>query len=213
MSYILDALKKAEQERKQGDIPDLDSSVAVKTQYASKSSVPLLLIVVMLIVVAFAWFKPWQSPITAKQPDQLTQLSQPVVAIQQAETKQPEPIQKVVKPIESIRDTPPVEIVETVEPSPNESEILEAVVAEPAAITNIMDLPSYIRNGLPSIQISGHIYDETPASRMVVINGQVEREGRYVSDRLILEEITQDGIVLNFDGTLFSMTTFDSWSR
>lgn len=69
-------------------------------------------------------------------------------------------------------------------------------------------LPLSVRQDLPDISITGHIYSNEPASRIVNINGQILREGETVAADLKLEEITSDGIVLSFRGYRFHMRTF-----
>ena len=71
------------------------------------------------------------------------------------------------------------------------------------------DLPMAIQRALPKIDIEGHIYDENPASRMVIINGRVSHEKQPINGNLSLEEITPDGVILNYQGHVFHMGVFD----
>jgi len=71
------------------------------------------------------------------------------------------------------------------------------------------DLPVNIQQALPPIHIEGHIYDADPSARMVIINGHVHYEGQQLGDGLLLEAITESGIILNQQGTRFSMGVFD----
>jgi general secretion pathway protein B len=67
MSYILDALKKAESERKLGSIPNMHAqSVPVATSEAGSSvwrraSTWIVLIALAITVGVLAWLKPWQA--------------------------------------------------------------------------------------------------------------------------------------------------------
>lgn len=66
MSYILDALKKSEQERQQGRVPDLTSAPIVigrASTGAGASRRPYLIAAVVLLATAGAliWVRPWQS--------------------------------------------------------------------------------------------------------------------------------------------------------
>jgi len=71
------------------------------------------------------------------------------------------------------------------------------------------DLPINEQNNLPGLKIEAHIYDDAPAARMVIINGHMLREGQSIDDGLVLEAITEKGIVLNHQGTRFRMGVFD----
>jgi len=71
MSYILDALKKSEKERKQGTVPDLMTVQDVIVQEQKKSSLlPYLLLLALLLNGALLawWLVPWQS----KKPEAVT---------------------------------------------------------------------------------------------------------------------------------------------
>ncbi len=84
MSYILDALKKAEAERQLGSVPNLyaQPAAALPANTTSMQNVkPALLIAGVLLGIACAalvWFKPWQSvpgtvaPVLPTAPKQLT---------------------------------------------------------------------------------------------------------------------------------------------
>jgi general secretion pathway protein B len=67
MSYILDALKKAESERKLGSVPNVHAqSVPVATSEAgssvwSRASTWIVLIALAITVGVLAWLKPWQA--------------------------------------------------------------------------------------------------------------------------------------------------------
>ena len=58
------------------------------------------------------------------------------------------------------------------------------------------------------LKFSGHVYSEEPSLRMIMINEAVVREGDPVSPELILEKITEKGVVLRLDQTSFKVTLF-----
>lgn len=77
MSFILDALKKAEAERHLGKVPSLHAQpgAALPSGTAAlRQSKPWLMAAGMLLIAActaLAWFKPWQSPHPAGMPTAL----------------------------------------------------------------------------------------------------------------------------------------------
>ncbi|MDQ6982251.1 MAG: general secretion pathway protein GspB [Mariprofundus sp.] len=83
--------------------------------------------------------------------------------------------------------------------------------AEPAnaAISSLSDLPVSVQRSLPAINIEGHIYDDHPARRMVIINGNIRREKQAIGNGLRLEEITPDGVILSYQGNVFHMGVFE----
>ena len=62
----------------------------------------------------------------------------------------------------------------------------------------IAELPDEIRRGLPALPIGGSTYSQNPASRMLIVNGQVFREGDAITPDLKLEQIRLKGAVLRF---------------
>ncbi len=75
-------------------------------------------------------------------------------------------------------------------------------VDHPAPIRNkiygLHDLPSSIRQGLPSFAISTHLYASDASSRVVRINGQVLREGQFLAEGLRVEEIIAEGVIFSY---------------
>ncbi len=75
-------------------------------------------------------------------------------------------------------------------------------------VLNNNELPRSVRQALPKMTISGHIYSNEPSSRIVNINGQILREGEVIGEGLNLEEITSTGIILSYKGYRFRMRLF-----
>lgn len=218
MSYILDALKKADRERKQGEIPDLKSiSPVVVEGMERRGNLIWPVMAIALVAVSLSWFKPWEG----KSPDRMGGISvqqpAPLVATPAAKAVASERSETAPRPVAAVQRA---EAVKEISEPQSDVQTTQAAATQPDASTTasnaipgIMELPASIRNSLPAIKISGHIYDENPSSRMVIINDKVMHEGKYLVGDLMIEEITDNGIVLNQSGTLFSMTTFDSWPR
>jgi general secretion pathway protein B len=74
---------------------------------------------------------------------------------------------------------------------------------EPERIYDFNDLPPSIKKELPDFSISSFVYSNDPASRMIKINGQTMREGQVLTEGPKLEEIIQDGVILNYHNYRF----------
>jgi hypothetical protein len=72
-------------------------------------------------------------------------------------------------------------------------------------IYNLDELPSSIKQDLPNFFISVFIYSDDASSRMARINGQMMREGEYLTAGLKLEKITLDGPVFRYQNYRFSI--------
>ena len=73
------------------------------------------------------------------------------------------------------------------------------------SIVSISDLPADIRQTLPKSVISGSTYSDNQALRMLIINGEVFREGEKPAPDLVLEQIRARSAVMNFKGLRYSV--------
>ena len=71
------------------------------------------------------------------------------------------------------------------------------------ALPTVWELPYATRKDIPAIELSMHVYSSDPKQRFVVIKGDRHAEGDEVGTDLVLKEIRQDGIVLDFKGQVF----------
>lgn len=251
MSYILDALKNSDKERKKGSVPDLQSRPdrllpTAPTPVRPESRVALvgIALLALLAVVVAVWLvakteitdsaapgapavvaEPETSPAVIAAPpaeaeespaslsvddDYLDELRDvrldvaPIMEDEALESPAPEPV--AMDPPGARTEEPPTESVPAPEPKPIdpvEANLAEATitaaVADPyAGISHQYQLPSEVQRALPELDITVHIYSATPSARLVRINNRNYQEGDLVDERLRLEEITQDGLILTF---------------
>ena len=130
--------------------------------------------------------EPRQAAALHQSPPPATPIFQPVTPAS--------PVSRIAAPLPDIPVTPSSQA----QAAPAETDILAT-----------SDLPLSIQQALPSIHIDGHIYDDKPAKRMVIINGAIYREKQRVAGGLILEEITPSGVILNFQRHVFHLGVFD----
>lgn len=83
----------------------------------------------------------------------------------------------------------------------------EASQAAPAdhPVPALAELPESLRRELPALSTSGAMYSDTPANRMLIINGQVLREGDRIAANLVLEQIQLKRAVLSYKGQRFGI--------
>jgi len=58
---------------------------------------------------------------------------------------------------------------------------------------------------LSDIEISVHMYSKTPAKRFIYINSTRYGEGAMIGNGIFLDEITENGIIINNNGTLYRL--------
>lgn len=64
-------------------------------------------------------------------------------------------------------------------------------------------MPASVRAALPPLVISGSTYSDNPAYRMLIINGQVYREGDFPTPDLKLEQIRPKSALLHYKGSTY----------
>ena len=85
-----------------------------------------------------------------------------------------------------------------------------AVATGPAAapepkLRSLAELPADIRARVPPLAFGGSVYSEVATQRMVILNGQVMREGDAIGDDLVVEQIRPRSAVLLVRGQRFEM--------
>ncbi|MBE7416940.1 MAG: general secretion pathway protein GspB [Ideonella sp.] len=73
-------------------------------------------------------------------------------------------------------------------------------------LRTLAELPDELRRSVPQLNFGGSVYSEVPAQRMVILNGQVLREGDAVASDLVLERIRPHSVVLHLRGERFQIT-------
>lgn len=197
MSYILDALKRADAERERGAAPGLHTrhQIASNSPATSGASRSLWLAVaggaVLLALAAALWI--WRATVVTVPPPVPLPMPAPTVVaempkrqLQPAATPAPE--KTAAEP--SVKAVPSAKVAASA-PAP--------VVVEPL----LAELPQDLRSQIPKITITGSVYSDSPAQRLLLINNLVLAQGAQVASELTLEEIQRRSSVFSFRGTRF----------
>ncbi|MFA7386741.1 MAG: general secretion pathway protein GspB [Thiohalobacteraceae bacterium] len=207
MSYILEALKKSEQERQIGHVPDI--SVVQEPSARPASQWPRWLAAAVLINVLIlgliAW-QPWKARDVAEQ-----------AAAPAAETSQPIDTEPASEPrlaeagpatddLTASAAPLPEPVTQMPLPSPARAPAPAARPAEEAfepsspEVPRWDDLPVAVRDGLPVPRIDVHVFAREPARRFVLINLRKHKEGDVLDEGATVEAILADGILLSYRG-------------
>jgi len=197
MSYILQALKKSEEQRQQAleeqQKVNQQDDLAVTQTNSSTSEVKIentqpaygFYGVIALIVIA----------VTAVVINALNPSSQAPDETQQALANQVDTLNQQIEQIGKQLEKQTQEVA--VKPVQNEqviSEIkAEEELPEPIAIEAA---PENVTSNIPSIEISSHIYSNNEDYRSAVVNGVRLKEKEYISKEIQLAQIKPTGIVL-----------------
>lgn len=233
MSYILDALKKSEQQRQRGAAPSLVA--AQVTDAAPRQPAGLLygLAVAALLVVGIAigMLRPWQAAapalqsVAVKPPEAVVPSPPPAPATveitikTERQTPVPAPTTPPALPPagDAVKPQVPVPAAQTVpsksaaapekkasSPAPERPAGARPADAAPERMpTTFAELPASIQQEIPKLSILFHIHSGNPKDGLVGINDRTFREGDAVEPGLVLEQITPDGMILTYKGYRF----------
>ncbi len=217
MSYILDALKKSEQERGHGSAPSVQTMHSSGISYNSSKSQLwpyLLLAAVVINLGALLYFIMTQSDV---EPSVQAPVASPlaVAAVPEAQPAARDRDVAENMPAESIVYKPvsmpgtlraAAATPKTVAYSPPETGQSGAYLME------MNDLPFDVLQQIPVLEFSAHVYSTNPQQRSIVINGRFMEEGDHVASDLYLSEITADGAIFDFQGQRFHQRVVSTWN-
>jgi general secretion pathway protein B len=220
MSYILEALKKSDQQRQRGATPTLQ--VAQVTVAAPKRPMfiyyGLLAAVLLGAGIMIGWLRPWQpeqppsetEPIAAPAPltaplEMLSKTAQEFPAPNLTRARQPAPVVGAMKPNNPALDsygTPSAAAPIPDKTMPEKPASLAGVASEQKAIP-LNELPLQIQQEIPAMTVQLHAYSNVPSERLVSINSIRLREGESLMLGLRLEQITPEGMIFSYKGYRF----------
>lgn len=227
MSYILEALKKVEQERTIGKVPGIASGYEPSGRAGSSPWVWVLvgvLVVNALLLVIALWPQKNTDTVTKQVENQhvFTPPAAPEPAASPPRTAAPVKQVASVKPVS--KDKPPVAL-RPLPPLPEPVPIAE-VETPVAKVTGAGDQagPQPVvetesrNNNLPvwpqvssrlfqqinsGLRLDVHVYSKLPEERFVLINMQRYREGEQLQEGPVVDEITPSEVILSFRGQRF----------
>jgi general secretion pathway protein B len=211
MSYILDALRRADSERERGLVPGIHAQpvpVVSPEDVSRGRPKPWVWVVVGVtlgLLMPLAWLLFGRDAPT-QTGDAVAALAPPPPIPAPPERSAPEPAGTLpaAPPAFSVPDRP-------IERRPTSTEVqpvarkpaAPAASAAPAVEERVYarnELPDEIRRQLPALTIGGSIYSSNPANRFLVINGLVVYEKGELGPEHVLELIKPKAAVLRFKG-------------
>ncbi|MBC7513372.1 MAG: general secretion pathway protein GspB [Herminiimonas sp.] len=216
MSFILDALKKADAERNLGGLPGIHSQQIVgATLPAARSGwrshhayVVMSCGAAVVVIVAGGWqlgigrraaVPGIGMPLVASTATPVTMPAQSEIAsVAAPATELPVPRERIV-----LRKAPSV-VIPTKDAAPAARKSLP--VAEHLNAGALVDLPPAIQREIPPFAISGSMYSTNPADRMLLVDKRMLHEGDEVAPGLILDRVLPRGAILRYKGHVFRVS-------
>lgn len=202
MSFILDALKKSENERQQQSSAEFSS---VPSSSDNPNPTRWLWMLGVLLLINFAvligiLMKPTANTSTVSP--------EPAAAVSERPSNNFE--QQVAVAIDSRaeREPPPQQIQQPVQqqaakPVPAKPLVPRTSNTSVAAVPTMDELRLEGSLQVAEMHLDIHVYSENPADRFVFINMNKHREGSKTAEGPVVREIRTDGVVLEHQGRVF----------
>ena len=217
MSFILDALRKSENERQQKDTPDITAARYKAGPARSRIWLPILGAVLvinalLLLVLLFRADGNTPSPETSAA---VTLPASPVSPARMAPSARPAP---AVRPLaREVMPATPAQPPAPASPAANTTQSAPVVAAtspppamvdSTAASGGLPSMRQLVLDGaleMNSLRLDMHVYSPVPAERFVFINMQKYREGERLKEGPQVESIDAGGVILTHQGQRFTL--------
>ncbi|MFP5393855.1 MAG: general secretion pathway protein GspB [Gammaproteobacteria bacterium] len=217
MSYILEALKKAQAERQLGSAPTLNAQPiqAAPDGDAGQRRIVVwaALAVLGLGAAAFAGYQ-WRSERPAPAPGAAPVATAPAPAVPAPSAEAPvfaaaPAPARVPAPAVAAAPAPHPTPAPKPEPAPAPVAPVAAVPSAPSApsappveenLPSVRDLPEALARELPKVTFGGYMYSANPADRLLLVDKVLRHEGEEVAPGLVLEKLQPKSAVMNYRG-------------
>jgi general secretion pathway protein B len=224
MSSILDALKKSERQRSLGrDL--IFRNVSPDAPVRLTGFALAVLVVLALLVVAFIALllnlREAKPPLatTTSLPTQTSAsiesetssagtITPPMVdTLSATPAETPLPLDSQIR--SNSESTTPLN--KSVKTRPSKSETLPHVPPSSAPVKNSADipwlssLPEAFRLSLPPLSVNIHVYSPDVSQRILYINNRQAQQGERIEGGVLVVEIVEDGVVLQYHGQRFKL--------
>lgn len=236
MSYILDALRRADSERARGTVPGIhtqpyrpDAADAPRPARGKPWMWTLAGFVAALLLGIAAWRMfgpeaprevaaaapaappppiagPAPAPTVVAPPVALAPAAPRVASAPLVAAAATETTPKARRPVAKAASAAASGAAAAAAKSPAKPDKAASASAAESRTYAQSELPDDIRRQLPTLTIGGSMYSNDPANRILIINGQVFHEGDKLGPELLLEQIKLKAAVLVFKGYRYGIT-------
>jgi general secretion pathway protein B len=229
MSYILDALRKADAQRERDSSRGIHAHPTPPGVGANNGPRPVWLWggigALVVVVAASAWYmskgKPPAGPVLTAQPSipKPPKLQADAAPAVMPAPPPPPPVVAGVPPVTGARViTPPSRprtempmpqmggMAPRPSPPPPVQTAVQAPVQAPPAQATVPSAVAGLPPDAPRVAISGGVFSPNPAQRMLIVGGQVFNEGSEIAPGLTIDEIKPRTAVLKFRGARYTVS-------
>lgn len=225
MSYILDALKRADAERERGHVPGLHAQPLGGTATATPRGPARWAWWAgggagLVVVAALAWRMGADThapvPATLAVPSAAPANEPPATAVTTTPPTALPPSPPATEPVALAPVAAPAQVAASrplpaaatgTTPAPRPAAPDPAAAATPAnaPIPLYAQLPAGIRQQMPNLAVTGSVYSDDASARFIMLNGDVAKEGSQPLPGLVVERIEPKSAVLRYKGERFRL--------
>jgi len=207
MSFILDALRKSENNRRDQAQPNL--AAVPQAAPAKKSSIwpPIIVIVLTINAVIFGTLvltRDERAPIATLPPPSPIPGATRVPTVPTVKTAPPSTID-IPTPAPVPSPALPQAKPQTTPAAPNAATELKFSKTIQEGLPSINQLRSTGQISVPYLRVDMHVYSSDASKRFVFINMSKYREGDRLAEGPTIEEITTEGVVMTYEGRRFQL--------
>lgn len=216
MSYILDALQKSEQQRKNQAPPELTASQG-RTPPPRRWPLWLALASTLLLLNAggaWLWLQAYPgsdiNTAISASPTPVMPAAAGRIPLGLERGPAPRPLPAASPGALATVPAAPPPVTASLDPIAPAPLFAPVTSKQAPAAQPISKLPRDIQRQIPDLAISSHLYSDD--FRLVNINGRMMREGEYIGTELKLEEITEDGVIISFQTYRMTLRVIQDWA-
>lgn len=226
MSYILDALRKSEQERQPGT-PARPGGPVHNVSLPSRGGWLLVIGIILLLILLAAAVVFWHSTVKRISSEAAVAATSPTEA-PPAAPPATEPAAVIPPPVMAVkRESPvrdlaeqtqvPVSItskkprtaprrkVAAIEQRPSSQADGPAVLLETDNTPLLQQMPPEMQRAIPPMAVTIHVYTPQASQRILFINNREYHQGSLIEGGARVEAIVPDGAILSYQGERFKL--------
>ena len=224
MSYILEALRKSEQERNPNEMPNLKTHHPMIHKESKSKAVYWIFGIALLFIIGFLLtyiLIGYLDGFGSQKTDDPVTITKPNTENSESAKSEQADNANIVSSQAQVQDNAVEESPITTVPVKEMVVTEQKAIAEPepkitqldrASIPDIFDLDYTFQQKIPDMEFSTHIFVSGGGS-FVIINGKSLSDGTAIERGLVVVKILSDGVILSYKGRRFFLGSMTNWLR
>lgn len=226
MSYILDALKKSEEQRNNGNISIPTSNARqLPARKPRLYFLPLIAIAVLLFFILIGFYLSQTRQETAVKIDkaeaaqlQLT-TGEPSDDIQSFNDERSnavfndKPFHDAYANLKITETLPSDESFDDNSDNNRGNIKTENTIESYGDVANLSESDAFIQNQIPSLNYSSHWYGTDSKNSTIIINNHSLKEGGWINNNIQIEKILSEETVFKIEKSRFKLRSLQNWSH